>query len=346
MAPGEIAPPLGTSGLLWAALVCNACSPPAPRTGADPNTEASLANADMPSVGAPHAGGTGEEAARADGAGARDTGAPGRPTLCIETPGAAPRAAFDEPNQGCEVQLGNWEQVLARAQAKLSFGFGPECAEHELSSCAQACENDDLDACVSLVNARLRGAHVELRSPLDRVGLGCAQGEAEACNAVAHMWIHGLGGAQVDRARAFKYRKEACRLGLGAACAPLGHMYKNGGDGIEQDAERGYELVKQGCQMGSASACNDYGWSMVSDSWGKPRDPERALLLFTFSCMQGSSYGCGSLGEAFEKGWGIPIDHGRALAFWGLQCEHHKMPEACEAARRLKEAKRPEEEEP
>lgn len=338
-------------GRWGAAFALGACSPAlAPNTAADTRTQAPVTSADVTSsqdVASPDV--TSQDMTSQDMTSPNVTSAnvsdsaTRRPPLCATSPGAAPQVAFDEPNRGCDVPVGNWDQVLASARAKLSFGFGPECTQDELEGCIQRCAADDLDACIGLVNARLRGSRVELEQPLERIAIACAREHASACNAVANMWGHGLGNARVDRARAFTYRKQACRLGHGAACAPLGHMYKNGGDGIEQDAERGYELLKQGCQMGSASACNDFGWSMVSDGWGKARSPERALRLFVFSCSQGSAHGCGSLGEALEKGWGVTPDRVQARLFWSLQCEHHKQPEACAAVERLSDEPAPRE---
>lgn len=259
------------------------------------------------------------------------------PPDCDEVPGTAPTAAFDEPGQGCRVEMGDWDAVLARARGQLTYGFGPECSSRDAERCEAACANDDVAACVSLVNAYMRGLEVDLTEAVRRVAEACSLDDADACLAMSNVWFHGLGGRTTSRPEAFLTRQRGCELGQGAACAMLGHMYKNGGDGIEQDVERGFDLLVRGCRMGSIAACNDYGWSMVSDTWGKPRDVERALVFFTFSCARGLAFGCGSLGEAFEKGWGVPVDRRLAQAFWALQCDHHAHPGACAAATQLEE---------
>lgn len=257
--------------------------------------------------------------------------------LCRDAPWAPPQQAFDDPTQGCRVDVGNWETVRESARANLGFGFGPECSDEDLERCARDCAAEEVDACIGLLNARLRGASVELTDAMRWIALACTREDANACHALGNIWHAGLAGVEPDRTRAFSVRETACRLDQGAACSMLGHMYRNGGDGIEQDAQLGFQLVRRGCQLGDPVACNDFGWSMVGDTWARPHDPDRALPLFVYSCARGVAHGCGSLGEALENGWGVPIDREWALTFWSLQCQHHGHPEACAAVERLEE---------
>ncbi len=254
---------------------------------------------------------------------------------CHEAPGLAPREAFDEPDQGCLVEVGDWEHVLDRAQRHLMFAFGPECSSADLLDCTVDCDDGDLGACVKLVNTRLHDTNVDLSRAVDPIRDACAEADAEACHALGQLALYGLGGMNQNRNEAFVYHSWACQFGQGASCGIVGYMHRNGGDDIEQNVEQGYNLLRRGCQLGSPSACNDYGYSLVTDGWGRPRDPDRAVRLFVFACEHGSAYGCSSLGEAIENGWGTPVDPTWARTFWALQCTHFAHPIACAAVERL-----------
>ncbi len=265
-----------------------------------------------------------------------ETESPSATPECEKEPGVAPQEAFDQPNRGCFVEVGNWDRVLQRAERNLMSAFGPECSDEELLDCTVDCDDGDLGACVRLVNTRLRSPQVDLSRALAPLQDACAEADADACYAMGLIALHGLAGVPKNRSLAHVYQRWACDYGQATSCGILGHMHRNGGDEIEQDSDLGYSLLRKGCRMGSPVACNDYGYSLVGETWGKPREPDRALRLFVFSCERGSAFGCSSLAEALERGWGVAPDPKWALTFWSLQCTHYQHPEACAAVKRLK----------
>jgi TPR repeat protein len=74
---------------------------------------------------------------------------------------------------------------------------------------------------------------------------------------------------------------------------------------------------------------------------GHEKDEQAGMYLFYGACTVGYGPACESMGQAMEKGWGVPADPAGAVSYYEractLGCEH-----ACQRARELGAQKAPE----
>jgi TPR repeat protein len=160
--------------------------------------------------------------------------------------------------------------------------------------------------------------------------------------------------ATLDPTRALVLYEQGCAPtgtsnGLPAACGKWGAMLRRGSGG-PRDAQKAVDLLKPACQGGYQPACVEWGthylettprnldlskrlFTMACDrkeplgcvrlaelQIPQPDEQPRALELLRTACQAGSQEGCVALGQAHERGQGLPRDPLLAIQLYRAAC--------------------------
>ncbi|HXU47236.1 MAG TPA: PDZ domain-containing protein [Thermoanaerobaculia bacterium] len=180
------------------------------------------------------------------------------------------------------------------------------------------------------VEVRRRGAQapetltIELADGPVLYGKLCGEGQLDACTALAHHQIRGLGLA-ADRVAAEHNLERACAGGERFACSDLAGRLVN--DPNPPALARGAELAKKACDAGVAPACSHLAF-LYATARGVPGDDTRATGLYEQGCQGGDAPGCYNVGLMYEKQRGVTRNDARSLLGYVAGCEGG-YPQAC-----------------
>lgn len=143
---------------------------------------------------------------------------------------------------------------------------------------------------------------------------GCAQGNAEACDAYASFFEPGNpAGIAADGARVIAAAERACELGPPHGCERLARRLRRG-DGAPRDYARAHTVSQRACEHGDYAACLSVG---VDLHWGRGVARDRATELAAYrAAFEGTSQRCEE-GRARGSLWSSILCAGaaRILAF-------------------------------
>lgn len=189
---------------------------------------------------------------------------------------------------------------------------------------------------------------------------GCAAGSLPSCTNEAGMYLAAKGG-RADRVRAAELYASACRRGDSYACYWLGRIYDGElglatdssaqviqapGLGVEarmidsnrparpSPAKSGPALaallrahleVDKGCSAAPAGRqgldCYLMGLILQVGGPGVTKNDREALGHYERACAAGNGWACLYAGDAYQRGYGVKPDHGKASSFYLKACD-------------------------
>ncbi|HXK12298.1 MAG TPA: protein kinase [Vicinamibacteria bacterium] len=212
----------------------------------------------------------------------------------------------------------------APIETPLERGEGAPTDQARVAALRQACDAGELQRCIGLGWAYVRGSGVA-RDEARGASLfrrACDGGVLLGCRALAWAYERGV-GVPKDGDRAATLYKGVCDGGDLQGCAVLGWMYVRG-TGVSRDEGRAVAVFRNACDGGGQLACNGLGWMYVRGT-GVPKDVVRAATLFQQACDGGAPAGCHSLGWLNERGLGAPRNEARAAELYKRACDGGAM---------------------
>ena len=137
----------------------------------------------------------------------------------------------------------------------------------------------------------------------------CDGGDALGCLALAGLSIDG-DGVPKDIGHAVEIMQRGCNnnfKSFGIACGLVAHAYIDGLWGTQIDVSKGIQLLEQGCGYGDAESCSEAGATYAFNSRVE-RDMVRAVALAQKACYLGQAYECEWAAIEYSKGDGISQD--------------------------------------
>ena len=119
----------------------------------------------------------------------------------------------------------------------------------------------------------------------------CDQGDDDACDQVARMYLRGSGAEQSDENAVAVYKRH-CEAGRRKLCPSYAFALLLG-KGIDQDAARARRLFADTCQY-DPEACGEYG-SLLAVGTGVPQDFQLGVDLLDAACHHGNAPSCRDL---------------------------------------------------
>ena len=204
-----------------------------------------------------------------------------------------------------------------------------EPTDTKLWACRRACVRDSARDCVyydELHNGdikemqRLLNASDAAPSPppreraddAERAQSACENGDAGACGALGVLYAHGVAfDPMPDSGRARIAWARGCDGGDASSCTHLGELDFISG---QPDYARALPLLRRGCEGGDGRGCLVLG-NAYERGEGVPKDGDRSRELYDRSCALGWASGCADASDAFRRSG--ESDHALASALRG-----------------------------
>lgn len=117
--------------------------------------------------------------------------------------------------------------------------------------------------------------------------------------------------------------EKSCDSGDTKACMRLAAAYDSG-SGVSADDEKSRNLFERACKLGDYEGCVSLGVQLEARELQIPDGPQRAIALYQSACDHDVANGCLFLGYAYAGSSGhsaVPVDEGRAHAFFERTCQ-------------------------
>jgi len=165
----------------------------------------------------------------------------------------------------------------------------PACADDDLMSCTQGCNDERWEDCATLGSLYLTGSAVEKDEAhaMSLFRLACDGRSARGCMRLGDAHHAGLVDDPIEEAHLYQL---ACEHGANAGCLAAGLAYLEG-RGVLMLPRRAAELFEPACQRGNATACYELARLLLSGD-GVARNPELARQLLNKACQLGAGPAC------------------------------------------------------
>jgi uncharacterized protein len=201
--------------------------------------------------------------------------------------------------------------AVALLEAPCARGYAPACSVMGLSL-YQGGNEADVPRATQLLNA------------------ACRDDAVRYCSSYARLVI------QWKLAAAYKDAQEqldrACQARDGESCLLLGSAYDQGLLGVT-DPERALASYAAGCMPKHLPSCEAMGHLYVLGR-GTEKNEGAGMQMFYVICGMGYGPGCYSMGQATEKGWGVPAEPDKAVSYYERGCRLGSE-QACQRASEL-----------
>jgi TPR repeat protein len=195
---------------------------------------------------------------------------------------------------------------------------GVDLADARLAEAEEVC-NDAISANPDATDAMAWLARIHYYYGEYEEAQALLEPAAEAGNALAQqllgdILIDGLGGIEVDEARAIELLKASATAGFAPAQNSLGVSYERG-QGVPEDKARAAKFYAAASKQGLPVAEVNLGM-LYADGLGVPENDERATQLFMSAAEKGDAGGMNSLAVSYEIGEGIDMDLDLAMEWY------------------------------
>ncbi|MEO1266563.1 MAG: tetratricopeptide repeat protein, partial [Myxococcota bacterium] len=218
----------------------------------------------------------------------------------------------------------------------------------------RACDAGDADGCLQVAEMHAAGKGVphnpkhalervaqacllSEKPDLDRCTRTCHAGQAEACTALANLFLDSSAPSTHPH-KGVALLRRSCHYGSTAACLRMAYAYQAGQHSLAPNPVEAASFFAQACTLGDATGCA-YAINLYStQSNGVPQNLARVASLLQRDCHHHlNTAACTSLGDAYRHGHGVPQNATKARSAYHQACHGgpsaHK--EACVQLGRL-----------
>jgi len=156
---------------------------------------------------------------------------------------------------------------------------------------------------------------------------GCDDNNGSACNELADIYWHGIGGLTINKYKALQLLHKACDFDDADSCSWLGDTYEHPFKGVIKNKnqstkyyKKAFSLYEKKCSMGNTKACLNLGLMYRDDSW-REKNTTMVLILLNLSCRAGEGDACVNLGLMYEYGWDVNEDKKQGLEYYQKGCD-------------------------
>jgi TPR repeat protein len=132
------------------------------------------------------------------------------------------------------------------------------------------------------------------------------KGEFDVCSDIADVFDEGLGGYEIDYAKAYKYYIMACDKDEAIACANLGYLYKRG-NGVKKNNKTAIAYFTKSCDLDDEVGCLGLGY-MYDSGTGVKQDKKKANSYYVLACDNDSNTACYNFAINYEYGDGVKMN--------------------------------------
>jgi TPR repeat protein len=148
--------------------------------------------------------------------------------------------------------------------------------------------------------------------------LACQRGEGEGCRRAATIVLDGSANFS-DPNVALDYARRGCdELKDNDACPAMAMALQRGGGTADEQA-RAPAIIDAACDKGVDDGCRLKAHRLLYES-NDAASQATAIPLLERACAAKSAWGCSGLTDAYENGWGVAKDHGKAMDYAATGC--------------------------
>ncbi len=189
-----------------------------------------------------------------------------------------------------------------------------------LGDLTRQCEAGIPMACRRVAEIHSKGPRQDLASALAYYTKACGMSDGLSCAWSGYLTEFGdvdpkpgaIKRSSAAIAAAEVFYLKGCHLRNGWACNRSGTIFRVG-LGRDVDFDKAEHYLHLGCELGSLMACSELGRLV--------RSKEHAARLYREACDGGLLDGCIKLGEAYQRGEGVPRHLIRAAKLFRFSCD-------------------------